>query len=48
MVSAVPWDHHANALLRVTVPAAFERQHCRFERIVRKGKWVTCLARTRS
>ena len=27
------------------VVAAFQRQRCRFERIVRKGKWVTCLAR---
>ncbi len=27
------------------VVAAFEHQHCRFERIVRKGKWVSCLAR---
>ncbi len=30
------------------VVAAFQAQHCRFERIVRKGKWVTCLARIRS
>ena len=27
------------------VIAAFERKGCRIERIVRRGKWVTCLAR---
>ncbi len=27
------------------VLAAFERQGCRFERVGRRGKWVTCLAR---
>ena len=27
------------------VVAAFQQKGCRFERIVRKGKWVTCLAR---
>ncbi|MEQ1853165.1 MAG: 50S ribosomal protein L11 methyltransferase [Chthoniobacteraceae bacterium] len=27
------------------VIAAFEREGCRFERVVRKGKWTTCLAR---
>lgn len=27
------------------VVAAFEREGCRFERVVRKGKWTTCLAR---
>jgi ribosomal protein L11 methyltransferase len=27
------------------VIAAFKKQRCRFERITRRGKWVTCLAR---
>ena len=29
------------------VIAAFERRGCRFERIARRGKWVTCVARRR-